>query len=90
MSIIRCYTYDMKSVIGENTDLILNGEKVHVQTEDWADNGHTLVSRVFKHGSVIKTFKLPYDKINHVQNEEYRLKALQKLHQYVIEKLYAG
>lgn len=79
----------MKSVAGENTDLILKGEKIHVQTEDWAENGFILVSRVFKHGSVIKTFKLPYDKINQVQIDEYRQKALQKLHQYVIEKLYA-
>lgn len=79
----------MKSVAGENTDLIVKGEKLHVQTEDWADNGNILVSRVFKHGAVIKTFKLPYDKINQVNNEEFRLKALQKLHQFVIEKLYA-
>jgi hypothetical protein len=79
----------MKSVAGENTDLILKGEKVHVQTEDWADNGYTLVSRVFKHGSVIKTFKLPYDKINQVEIDDRRHKALQKFHQFVIEKLYA-
>ena len=79
----------MKSVAGENTDLIVKGEKLHVQTEDWADNGNILVSRVFKHGLVMKTFKLPYDKINQVQIEEFRLKALQKLHQFVIEKLYA-
>lgn len=79
----------MKSVAGENTDLILKGEKVHVQTEDWADNGYTLVSRVFKHGSVIKTFKLPYDKINQVEIDEHRQKALQRFHQFVIEKLYA-
>ena len=78
----------MKSVAGENTDLILKGEKVHVQTEDWADNGYTLVSRVFKHGSVIKTFKLPYDKINQVEIDEHRQKTLQKFHQFVIEKLY--
>ena len=78
----------MKSVAGENTDIILKGEKFHVQTEDWADNGYILVSRVFKHGSVIKTFKLPYDKINQVESDEHRQKALQKLHQLVIEKLY--
>ena len=79
----------MKSVAGENTDLIVKGEKLHVQTEDWADNGNVLVSRVFKHGSVVKTYKLPYDKINQVHIEEFRIKALQKLHQFVIEKLYA-
>lgn len=79
----------MKSVPGENTDLIFKGEKVHVQTEDWADNGRTLVSRVFKNGSVIKTYKLSYDKIEFVQMDEHRQKALQKLHQFVIEKLYA-
>lgn len=78
----------MKSVPGENTDLTIKGEKIHVQTEDWAEKGHTLVSRVFKNGTVIKTFKLSYEKIDKVQIDEYRQKALQKLHQFVIEKLY--
>lgn len=79
----------MKSVAGENTDLIVKGEKVHVQTEDWAENGFILVSRVFKLGSVIKTFKLPYAKINQVEIDEHRQKALQKFHQLVIERMYA-
>lgn len=79
----------MKSVAGENTDLVINGEKVHVQTEDWGNNGYVLVSRIFKNGSVIKTFKYPYDKIKQVEVEERRRKALQQLHQYVIEKLHA-
>lgn len=77
----------MKSVSGENTDLVINGEKIHVQTEDWGENGYVLVSRIFKNGSVIKTFKFPYEKITQVEVEERRKKALQQLHQYVIEKL---
>lgn len=79
----------MKSVAGENTDLVINGEKIHVQTEDWGENGHVLVSRIFKNGSVLKTFKFPYEKIKQPEVEEKRRQALQQLHQYVIEKLNA-
>jgi acid stress-induced BolA-like protein IbaG/YrbA len=80
----------MKSVAGENTDLTFNNEKIHVQTEDWADNCHVIVSRIFKNGSVIKTFRLAYAKIAQVENEEIRKRALQKLHQYVIEKIHSN
>lgn len=88
MSIAKVYTAFMKSVAGENTDLIIKGEKVHVQTEDWGQNGNVIVSRIFKNGSVIKTFKFPYEKIHQVEIEERRRRALQQLHQYVIEKLH--
>lgn len=80
----------MKSVAGENTDLTFNGIKMHVQTEDWADNGRVIVSRIFKNGSVVKTFRLAYAKINSVENEDVRQRALQKLHQYVIEKIHSN
>ncbi len=90
MSNVNCYDVFMKSVAGENTDLVFNNEKFHVQTEDWADNGRVLVARIFKNGSVIKTFRLAYSKINDVNNEDTRKKALIKLHQLVIEKIYSA
>ena len=77
----------MNSVVGENSDLVIRGEKFHVQTEDWGRNGHVIVARIFKNGTVIKTYKLPYEKIKSPEIETNRRDAVLKLHQYVIEKL---
>lgn len=79
----------MKSVQGENSDLFINGFKIHIQTEDWGAEKKTLISRVFKDGSVHKTFKLAYEKINQVESDTQRKKALDQLHQTVIDWSYA-
>ncbi len=79
----------MKSVKGENSDLFINGTKVHVQTEDWGPEKQVLISRVFKNGSVHKTFKLTYDKIEQPTNDISRKKALDRLHQTVIDMIYS-
>lgn len=78
----------MNSVAGENSDLFINGARIHVQTEDWGSEKQVLVSRVFKDGSVFKTFKLAYGKIQNAQSEAGRKKALQELHQIVIDWSY--
>lgn len=75
----------MKIVKGENSDLYINGHKIHVQTEDWGPDKRVLVSRVFKNGSVHKTFKLHYEKIANVELDTQRKKAVDKLHQTVID-----
>lgn len=78
----------MKSVQGENSDLFINGSKIHIQTEDWGPEKKILISRVFKNGSVHKTFKLAYEKIDKVEIDAQRKKALDKLHQTVIDWSY--
>lgn len=78
----------MKSVQGENSDLFINGCKIHIQTEDWGPEKKVLISRVFKNGSVHKTFKLDYEKIDRVDISAQRKSALDKLHQKVIEWSY--
>lgn len=78
----------MNSVQGENSDLFINGQKFHIQTEDWGPEKKILISRVFKNGSVHKTFKLPYDKIEKVELPLQRKKALNQLHQTVIDWTY--
>lgn len=80
----------MKSVQGENSDLFINGFKIHVQTEDWGPEKKILISRVFKNGSVHKTFKLAYDKIVNCEIDTQRKKALDRLHQTVIDWSYTG
>lgn len=78
----------MKIVNGENSDLFINGHKVHVQTEDWGHEKQYLMSRVFKDGSVFKTFRLTYDKIDQVEIEMNRRSALVRFHQTVIDWSY--
>ena len=78
----------MKSVQGENSDLFINGFKIHIQTEDWGPEKKILISRVFKNGSVHKTFKLAYEKIDKVEIALQRKKALDQLHQTVIDWSY--
>lgn len=75
----------MQPVKGENSDLFIKGHNIHIQTEDWGPEQAVLVSRVFKNGSVHKTFKLAYEKISQVENEKVRLQAVKKLHQTVID-----
>lgn len=78
----------MQSVAGENSDLFINGHKVHIQTEDWGPEKRVLISRVFKDGSVHKTFKLTYEKIDRSENLPNRKLALERLHQTVIDWTY--
>ena len=79
----------MQDVIaGENSDLFIQGHKIHVQTEDWGMLEQVLVSRVFKNGSVLKTFKLAYEKIPSNATSDLRVQrqmALRKLHQHSID-----
>jgi len=79
----------MKSVAGENSDLFINGHNIHVQTEDWGTDKKVLMSRVFKNGSVFKTFRLTYDKITLVEVETQRRQALLKFHQTIIDWSYS-
>lgn len=48
---------------GFNSDISVKGETYHVQTEDWGQENPFIVTRVFKSGAVIKTFKTPYKDI---------------------------
>jgi hypothetical protein len=79
----------MDIVVGENTDLIIRGTQFHVQTEDWGSKEKALLSRVFRNGAVIKTFKLGYEKITNVNNPSSRRATLVQFHQLVIENVKA-
>ncbi len=45
---------------GYNSDIKIYGDLYHVQTEDWGPDLKILITRVFKNGAVIKSFKTPY------------------------------
>ena len=85
------YVVGMNSVVpGENSDLFINGFQIHIQTEDWGHDQKVLMSRVFKNGSVFKTFKLAYEKIEQVESERIRRQALLNFHQTIIDWSYSS
>ena len=77
----------MNIVAGENTDLLIRGTRFHIQTEDWGEKEKALLSRVFKDGAVVKTFKLAYEKISNVENMVDRRATLIQFHHLVIENV---
>lgn len=46
---------------GYNSDIRILGDLYHIQTEDWGLDLNLIVTRVFKNGAVIKSFKTSYD-----------------------------
>lgn len=69
-----------------NTDLMIKGQSFHVQTEDWGQSHQKLVTRVYRHGQMVKSFELPYNKISFTNLSAHQtLEALDSLHQKVID-----
>lgn len=77
----------MDSVAGENSDVYLSGVKIHIQTEDWGLQAQVIMCRLFKNGSVLQSYQLPYHKIPNFSDPKMRRKAVSQLHQYAIEQL---
>ena len=46
-----------------NSDLIVGGKKVHIQTEDWGAHNPYIVTTVFSGGSVLKSHKTSYSEV---------------------------
>lgn len=46
---------------GYNSDIRVFGDLYHIQTEDWGLDFKLIVTRIFKNGAVIKSFKHSYD-----------------------------
>lgn len=71
--------------ISINTDLMIKGESVHVQTEDWGSQHQKLVTRVYRHGRMVKSFEVPYEKLKQPLNDKTMNGYAQQLHQKVID-----
>ncbi len=76
--------------ISINTDLIIRGESLHVQTEDWGSDHQKIVCRVFKSGRVIRTRELTYEKIQKTNQPMNLKKESEKLHQDMIDLVHEG
>ena len=48
---------------GYNSDVSVNGNTYHVQTEDWGQGNPFLVSKVFRDGEVLRSIKIPYAEV---------------------------
>ena len=78
---------------GFNSDIQVLDRKYHVQTEDWGRANPFLVSRVFKEGAVLKSFKTPYDDVlrhGHRSDIEAIRKALRDQHNEILDRLISG
>ncbi len=78
---------------GYNSDVTVRGESFHIQTEDWGNDTRLVVSRVFKNGAVIKSFKTSYENIfvfgPKGDAEAIRL-AMKDQHSKILDLLFSG
>lgn len=74
---------------GFNSDLNIRGHRYHVQTEDWGRDNPFIVTRVFRDGAVIETFKTPYRDVSlaGLIDGEILQSALKKQHHAIMDKL---
>lgn len=80
---------------GYNSDIRIFGDLYHVQTEDWGPDLKVLITRVFKNGAVIKSFKTPYQQIlldaSQLTTHRPRLReALRNQHKKILDLLQSG
>lgn len=83
---------------GYNSDLTIRGLAYHIQTEDWGLENPYVVSRVFQHGAVVKTFKTHYSKFMGTQSELWKAdpfqqhlqKAMKHQHDQVVDFVMTG
>lgn len=79
---------------GYNSDLRLNGDLLHVQTEDWGLDSQLVVTRVFRNGAVIKSIKTSYSNLVSISDQNLRRKkireSLRQQHQKILDLLQGG
>lgn len=78
---------------GFNTDVAYNGLNYHVQTEDWGAGNPFIVSRVYKNGAVLRSFKTPYTQIDInplLAHSEVIQSAVKYQHQKILDLLVSG
>lgn len=77
---------------GFNSDISVKGIDFHIQTEDWGQDNPFLVTRVFKQGAVLKTFKTPYQQV--LPNQHYDLASLEQAmkmqHYHILDQIMAS
>jgi hypothetical protein len=82
---------------GFNSDLVLQGQQIHIQSEDWGITNPFLVSRVYSNGALLHSVKTPYTEVLGYELLLSRQdlgvavrEALQSQHQKVLDLLRGG
>ena len=78
---------------GYNSDLLVDGVSVHVQTEDWGMENPYVVSRIYKGGAVVKSIKTAYSDIFEYGPTSAQMAirlALRDQHQKILDQLISG
>ncbi len=77
---------------GLNSDINIEHENYHIQTEDWGWDNPFIVTKVFRHGAVIKSFKTPYQNVlqSPFPSQQTIRLALERQHQEILDRLVSG
>jgi hypothetical protein len=78
---------------GFNTDISVEGAQYHIQTEDWGETNPFLVTRVFREGAVLKSFKTSYREVlakaPKSDRQAIRL-AMREQHERILDRVISG
>lgn len=80
-------------VKGFNSDIVLQGNSYHVQTEDWGNKNPYLVSRVYQNGAVVKSIKTAYHEVlppEYFRDQKTIQLAMQLQHEQILDLLLSG
>ena len=74
---------------GLNSDIQVSGKTFHVQTEDWGRENPFIVTQIFSHGAVVKSYKTHYSEIirDIFPSEHSIRRAIEKQHIKILGQL---
>jgi hypothetical protein len=78
---------------GFNTDIVVEGSKYHIQTEDWGHANPFLVTQIFRNGAVVKSIKTSYREVfvqSDYQGQQALRLAMREQHQKILDRLLSG
>ena len=79
--------------VGFNTDVVVEGIKYHVQTEDWGRQNPFLVTQVLSNGAVLGSIKTSYWQVlpkGQYSDEQAIRLALKEQHQKILDRVLSG
>ena len=77
---------------GLNSDIQIGSHEYHIQTEDWGWKSPFIVTKIFSHGAMLKSYKTPYQKaLDSIfpSSQSIRM-ALQNQHKKILDCLISG
>lgn len=78
---------------GLNSDIQVNGNTYHVQTEDWGPSHRLVVSHVFRSGAIVKSVRTSYDSLfsGGLKSDPQTIRlAIKEQHHQILDLLISG